>query len=175
MVLKRQFIGNPGGTSAFHVHCSGVLETELQPFSWKQSYRVNTVLLVVSWVLKRLSISDTGRPLHVHSGLLGDKALSQYNSFIGKMVLKRLCISDTGEHCLYVHCSGLLGDRALSHSPRHRTSSQYDRLSGKMVLKRLHVGDTGEDSALQIYCSGLGRQSFSPRRVLQAILPGDKF
>ena len=71
-------------------------------------------------VLKRSFLSDTGEglALYVHcSDLLGNKALSQYSGFIGKVDLKRLFLSDTGEaSSLHIHCSGLPGERASSHS-----------------------------------------------------------
>ena len=53
------------------------------------------------------------------------RAASQYDSFSGKMVLKRSCVSGTGEHStLHIYCSGLLEDRALSHSPRRQSFQQ---------------------------------------------------
>ena len=52
--------------------------------------------------------------LHIHfSYLLGDRALSQYNSCTQMMGLKKL-FCDTGEDLtLHIHCSGLL-ETALS-------------------------------------------------------------
>ena len=54
--------------------------------------------------------------LHIHcSGLLGDRALSQYDIFSSKMVLKRPFLSDPGEaSVLHVHCSCFMGDRPLN-------------------------------------------------------------
>ena len=53
--------------------------------------------------------------LHVHSALLGDGALGQYDSFSGKLILKRPFITDTGEAlALQIHCLGLLGDNLES-------------------------------------------------------------
>ena len=52
-----------------------------------------------------------GKPLHVHPGLLGYRALSQFSSFNGKVVLKRPFLCETREaFAVHVHCSGLPGD-----------------------------------------------------------------
>ena len=65
-------------------------------------------------VVKRLCVSDTEitLALHIHClGLLGDRALSHYDSLSGKMVLKRPSISDTGKAlAVHIHCLGLLVD-----------------------------------------------------------------
>ena len=76
--------------------------------------------------LKGLVITDPGEAsvctfivqvswgIELQTVLPGDRNLSQYDSFSGKMVLKRLCIGDTGEDSAECsHCSGLLGDRAF--------------------------------------------------------------
>ena len=76
---------------------------------------------------------------------LGDRALSQYINFSGKMVLKRPFARDTDEaSAVHIHSTGLLGDRA---------SSRYGRFSGRVVLKRLWISDTGEASGLHFHYS----------------------
>ena len=90
-----------------------------------------------------LQISNTMEALHIHgSGLLGDSALSQYDSFTPKMVLKGHSLVTWGK-TLYIHCSGLSGDKTLS---------QWDS-SQKIILKRSTVIDTGESPRRQSFIS----------------------
>ena len=52
-----------------------------------------------------------GKPLHILLAFLGDRALSQYSNFSGKMVFRRPCFSDPGEAlALHVHWSGIPGE-----------------------------------------------------------------
>ena len=54
--------------------------------------------------------------LHIHcSGLLGNRALSQYEDFPQKMVLKRTFSVTLGKTAQHFHCSGLQRDKALCH------------------------------------------------------------
>ena len=87
------------------------------------------------------------------------------------MFLKRLFISDTRgkTSAPHIHCSGLLGDIVLSHSPRGHGLTLYKGFSGKMVLKSSFFHDTGKTLASSIHCLGLLRDrslSHSPRREL---------
>ena len=113
-----------------------------------------------------------------------------WQSYTWKKVSKSPFVGDTGEETLHIHCSGFMGDAALSHyyscsgkmvlkrlfigdtwktsahslfrSWGDRASTQYDTFSGKMVLNRQFLRDTGEALALHIYCSGLlGRSGFA--------------
>ena len=72
-----------------------------------------------------------GKPLHIHSCLMGDRASSQYNSFTQVMLLERSLVGDTWKT---LHChSGLLGDRDLS---------EYDCLTLKMALEKSFVSES---------------------------------
>ena len=73
------------------------------------------------------------------------------------MALKWPFVGDTGKETLFIHCSGLLEDRA---------SSWCDSFSRKMVLKRLFVSDSGKPHLCMVIYQVSGRQ-------LQAILLGD--
>ena len=70
------------------------------------------------------------------------------------MFLKKPFVSNSGKDAyLYVHCSDLPGDRALS---------QKDSFIQKMVLKRLFISDTVEGATLHNHCPGLLEASAHP-------------
>ena len=95
-----------------------------------------------------------GKTLYnIHSGLPGDRALSQYDSFTWRKVLKRPFICDTRDASIH----------SLFMSHRQQTSSSlYDSLTEKMVLKRPFFSDTGEACASSLSRSP-GRQSICQR------------
>ena len=87
-------------------------------------------------VLKRPFISDTGKPLYVHSLGLGE--------------------AEVWAIFLESEIQGILpGDRASSHSPRRQTFQLIFRSNGKMVFKRPFISNTGEASSLNVHCSVL--------------------
>ena len=95
MVLKRSFVSVPREALSLLIHYSGVQETVIQAILWETD---------------------------LHSIFLGGRASSHYDSFSGKMVLKRLFVSDSGKTlALHIHCSVLLGYRALSHSSKRES------------------------------------------------------
>ena len=63
----------------------------------RRQLQVSTVVLMARRSQKGHSLVTLGKPLHVYLCLPGDKDLSEYNKFSGKMVIKRPFLSDTGE------------------------------------------------------------------------------
>ena len=86
-------------------------------------------------------------------------SLSQYNSLTWSIVFRRQFVIDTGEDsALHVHCSDLMGERALW--------GWYSSFTLKMVLKWLFISDTWEE-ILHVHCSGpLGDRAFQLFRVI---------
>ena len=110
--------------------------------------------------------------------LLGDRALSQYDSFIGEIVFKRPFINDIGKASAHLFISGRQSFDPFSQEAE--LLGWHDSFCGKMVLKRLFPGDTGEVSALYIHCSGLWvdrdlsqYSSFSDSMVLKRLCISD--
>ena len=63
------------------------------------------IVLVGRWSWKGHLSVILRKSLHIHSGFLGDRALSEYDSISVKMLLKRPFIGYTGKAlAMHIHC-----------------------------------------------------------------------
>ena len=84
--------------------------------------------------LKMIFCSGQESDLHVHcSGLMANRALSQYDNFTQKITMKRTFVSYTREETLHIHC--LVSVEVSLSGVIDRTSSWYDSFTWKMFLK----------------------------------------
>ena len=95
--------------------CSDQGRQSFESFSWKSELQVNMIVLVARWRLFLHCLICWGlRQTVLWAIFLGDRPLSQYSSFSGKMVLKRPLLSDTVED--WAHWFRSWGHRAFNHS-----------------------------------------------------------
>ena len=134
MVLKRPFIDDTVEDCTLHIHCAGLLRNSAHP-----NY---TIVLLKRWSWKSHLSVTVGKPLHIQSGLLADRAY--WVDVIG-LFRRWSCKghSSLTQGRLY-SCSGLLRDRALGHFPRRQNSLSQSHRVRTWSCKRVFIIDKGK-------------------------------
>ena len=131
-----------------HVSDLGEVSSHLLLRSLGRQSLSNTVGLLRRWSWKTCS---SVKPLHISSGLLGDRA-SNCSSHILSFESVEFCLEAGLEKAIYQwHSRNLCSFIQISWVTELWVK---DSFTGKMVLKRPHIGVLGEALALHIHCSG---------------------